>query len=141
MLSPKKLKYRKIQKPRISGKAHRGSSLAYGDFGLQAMTGGRVSARQIEAARVAMTRHTKRQGQVWITIFPDKPITKKPLEVRQGKGKGSVDQWVALVRPGRIMYEIKGVEPEVAKRALELAASKLPLKTKLLVRSEDPWLT
>ncbi len=140
MLSPKKIKFRKVQKPRISGKAHRGSTLAYGDFGLQAMTGGRITARQIEAARIALTRHTKRGGKVWITIFPDRPITKKPLEVRQGKGKGSVDHWAALVKPGRIMYEIKGVESSVAKRALELAAAKLPLKTKLLVRSEDPWL-
>ena len=139
MLSPKKLKHRKVQKGRIRGKARSGFNLAFGDYGLQVLEGGYITARQIEAARIAMTRHIKRGGQVWIKIFPHKPVTKKPLEVRMGKGKGSVDRYVAVVKPGRILYEMDGVDRDVAVDALKLAAAKLPLKTKILVKSEDPW--
>lgn len=139
MLSPKKMKFRKRFKGRIKGQALRGSSLAFGDFGLAALEPGRITSRQIEAARIAMTRYIKRGGQVWIKIFPDKPVTKKPLEVRMGSGKGSVDHYVAEIKPGRILYEMHGVKPEVAKEALTLAAAKLPLKTKLIIRGEDPW--
>lgn len=139
MLSPKKMKFRKRFKGRIKGKALRGSDLAFGDYGLAAMEPGRITSRQIEAARIAMTRCIKRGGQVWIKIFPDKPVTKKPLEVRMGSGKGSVDHYVAEIKPGRILYEMHGVKPEVAKEALLLAAAKLPLKTKLIIRGEDPW--
>ena len=140
MLSPKKMKYRKMQKGRIRGIAQVGNSLAYGDMGLMALEGGRITARQIEAARVALTRKTKRGGQVWIQIFPDVPVSKKPLEVRMGKGKGAVDHYAARVQPGRILYEIGGVEKAVAMEALELAAAKLPIKTRLLIKSDDPWL-
>ena len=139
MLSPKKMKFRKRFKGRIKGSAEKGSDLHYGDFGLQAAESGKITARQIEAARIAMTRAIKRGGQVWIKIFPDVPVTKKPLEVRMGKGKGSVERYEAHVKPGRVLYEMKGVTAEVAKSALGLAASKLPIKTKLLVKSEDPW--
>ena len=139
MLSPKKMKYRKAHKGRIKGDATRGSELSFGDFGLQAMESGKITARQIEAARVAMTRHIKRGGRVWIKIFPDHPVTKKPLEVRMGKGKGSVEFYVAYVKPGRILYEMDGVTPAVATEALNLAAAKLPIRTKLLMKSEDPW--
>jgi len=139
MLSPKRLKYRKMQKMRIRGKAWRGSHLAFGTFGLQVLEGGRISARQIEAARIAMTRHIKRGGRVWIKIFPDRPITKKPLEVRMGKGKGSVDRYVAVVKPGRVLYEMEGVDREIAVGALKLAQAKLPLRTKILVKEDDPW--
>ncbi len=139
MLSPKKMKFRKQHKGRIKGAAARGVELAFGDFGLQALENGKITARQIEAARIAMTRHIKRGGRVWINIFPDHPVTKKPLEVRMGKGKGSVEFYVAYVKSGRVLYEMDGVSSEVATKALELAASKLPIKTKLLIKSEDPW--
>ncbi len=139
MLSPKKMKYRKAHKGRIKGAASRGAELAFGDFGLQATENGKITARQIEAARVAMTRHIKRGGRVWINIFPDHPVTKKPLEVRMGKGKGSVEFYVAYIKSGRILYEMDGVTTEVATEALNLAASKLPIRTKLLIKSEDPW--
>lgn len=139
MLSPKKMKYRKAHKGRIKGDATRGSELSFGDFGLQALESGKITARQIEAARVAMTRHIKRGGRVWIKIFPDHPVTKKPLEVRMGKGKGSVEFYVAYVKPGRILYEMDGVTSEVATEALNLAAAKLPIRTKLLSKSEDLW--
>ena len=139
MLSPKKMKYRKAHKGRIKGDATRGSELSFGDFGLQAMESGKITARQIEAARVAMTRHIKRGGRVWIKIFPDHPVTKKPLEVRMGKGKGSVEFYVAYVKPGRILYEMDGVTPAVATEALNLAAAKLPIRTKLLSKAEDLW--
>ncbi len=139
MLSPKRMKFRKAHKGRIKGEATRGSELSFGDFGLQALESGKITARQIEAARVAMTRHIKRGGRVWIKIFPDHPVTKKPLEVRMGKGKGSVEFYVAYVKPGRILYEMDGVTPAVATEALNLAAAKLPIKTKLLMKSEDLW--
>ena len=139
MLSPKKMKHRKQHKGRIKGAASRGAELAFGDFGLQAIENGKITARQIEAARVAMTRHIKRGGRVWINIFPDHPVTKKPLEVRMGKGKGSVEFYVAHIRAGRVLYEMDGVTNEVATEALNLAASKLPIRTKLLIKSEDPW--
>lgn len=134
MLMPKKVKYRKIQKGRIRGKATRGVNLAFGDYALQVLETGWITTRQIEAGRIAMTRYIKRGGKVWIRIFPDKPLTKKPLEVRMGSGKGSVETWVAPVRVGRIIYEMEGVTPEIAKKALTLAAHKLPLKTKLISR-------
>ncbi len=139
MLSPKKMKYRKAHKGRIKGKADRGSKLSFGEFGLVALEPGKISARQIEAARVAMTRHTKRGGQVWITIFPHKPVTKKPAETRMGSGKGGVEFYVAPVRAGRILYEMSGVKREVAIEALSLAGSKLPIRTKLLIKEDDPW--
>ncbi len=139
MLSPKKMKFRKVHKGRIKGAAQRGAHLSFGDYGLQAIEKGKISARQIEAARIAMTRHIKRGGQVWIKIFPDKPVTKKPAEVRMGKGKGAVDHYTAPVKVGRILYEINGVDAVTAKRALELAASKLPLKTRVLSRTDDEW--
>ena len=134
MLSPKNLKYRKAHKGRIHGKAKGGSKLNFGAYGLKALTPERVTARQIEAARRAMTRHMKRAGRLWIRIFPDIPVTKKPAEVRQGKGKGSVEFWVCRVKPGRIMFEVDGVPADVARRAFELAAAKLPLKTKFVTR-------
>jgi large subunit ribosomal protein L16 len=135
MLQPKKVKHRKVFKGRMRGKAYRGSTLSFGEYGLQATEESRVTARQIEAARVAMTRHVKRGGKVWIRIFPDKPITKKPAETRMGKGKGNPEEWVAVVKPGRILYEMEGVTPEVARQALKLAASKLPLATRFIERS------
>lgn len=134
MLSPKNLKYRKAHKGRIHGKAKGGSTLNFGSFGLKAMQPERVTARQIEAARRAMTRHMKRAGRVWIRVFPDVPVSKKPAEVRQGKGKGSVEFWACRVKPGRIMFEVDGVSAEVARRAFELAAAKLPIKTKFVTR-------
>ena len=134
MLQPKKVKHRKMMKGRMRGKAYRGSDVSFGEFGLQALEKGRISARQIEAARIAMTRYIKRGGKIWIRIFPDKPITKKPLETRMGKGKGAPDQWVAVIKPGRIMYEMEGVPLDVATEAFRLAAHKLPIKTKLVVR-------
>lgn len=134
MLSPKNSKYRKAHKGRIHGKAKGGSKLNFGAYGLKALTPERVTARQIEAARRAMTRHMKRAGRVWIRIFPDLPVTQKPAEVRQGKGKGSVEFWVCRVKPGRIMFEVDGVPADVAKRAFELASAKLPLKTKFVTR-------
>ncbi|MFO7587183.1 MAG: 50S ribosomal protein L16 [Gemmatimonadota bacterium] len=134
MLSPKRVKYRKQQKGRIRGNAGRGNTIAFGDFGLQTLEPGWISNRQIEAARVAMTRHIKRGGKVWIRIFPDKPITSKPAETRMGKGKGSPEGWVAVVKPGRVMFELEGVTEQVARRAMELAAAKLPVKTRFLIR-------
>ena len=134
MLSPKNLKYRKAHKGRIHGKAKGGSKLNFGAYGLKALTPERVTARQIEAARRAMTRHMKRAGRVWIRIFPDIPVTKKPAEVLQGKGKGSVEFWVCRVKPGRVLFEVDGVPADVARRAFELAAAKLPLKTKFVTR-------
>ena len=136
MLSPSRTKWRRIQKGRMRGKAYRGSSLAFGDYGLQTLEPGWITARQIEAARVAVTRHIKRGGKVWIRLFPDKPITKKPAEVRMGKGKGAPDHWVAPVRAGRVLYEIEGVTEEVAREALRLAAMKLPFRTRFLKRGE-----
>jgi len=129
MLQPKRTKHRKQFKGRNRGLAHRGNKVSFGEFGLKCTDLGRITARQIEAARRAMTRHMKRGGKVWIRIFPDKPITKKPLEVRQGKGKGSVEYWVALVQPGRMMFEVEGVSKEVAMEAFKLAAAKLPVRT------------
>jgi large subunit ribosomal protein L16 len=134
MLAPKRVKFRKQMKGRMRGKATRGNYVAFGDFGLQALDCGWITNRSIEAARIAMTRHIKRGGKVWIRIFPDKSITKKPLEVRMGKGKGNPEGWVAVIKPGRIMFELQGVAPEVAKRALELAAAKLPVKCKIVER-------
>ena len=134
MLQPKKVKHRKQHKGRMKGKAHRGSSLTFGDFGLQAVECSRVTARQIEAARIAMTRHVKRGGKVWIRIFPDKPVTRKPAETRMGKGKGNPEEWVAVVKPGRILYEMEGVTPQIARDALRLAAHKLPLATRFVQR-------
>ncbi len=134
MLSPKRVKYRKMMKGRMRGQATRGNKVDFGEYGLQATEPGWVSNRTIEAARIAMTRHIKRGGKVWIRIFPDKPITKKPLEVRMGKGKGNPEGWVAVVKPGRVMFELEGVTPDVAKRAMQLAAAKLPVKTKFIVR-------
>lgn len=139
MLAPKKMKFRKRHKGRIRGEAQTGTHLAFGNVGIMALEGGKITARQIEAARIALTRKTKRGGQVWIKIFPDVPVTKKPLEVRMGKGKGAVDHYAAVVQPGRILYEITGIEESVAVRALELAAAKLPIKTRLIVKSQDPW--
>lgn len=134
MLSPKRTKFRKAHKGRIKGQAKGGFELNFGAYGLKSLSPERVTARQIEAARRAMTRHMKRQGRVWIRIFPDLPVSKKPAEVRQGKGKGSVEFWACRVKPGRIMFEIDGVSEDVAKRAFELAAAKLPVKTKMVKR-------
>ena len=134
MLQPKKVKHRKVQKGRLRGKAYRGNKLSFGEYGLQTLRGGFITARQIEAARIAMTRHIKRGGKVWIRIFPDKPLTKKPAETRMGKGKGSPEEWVAVVKRGRMLYEMEGVEPEVAKQALRLAAHKIPMPTRFVTR-------
>ncbi len=134
MLAPKRVKYRKQMKGRMRGESHRGNVVSFGEYGLQATTRGWISNRSIEAARIAMTRHIKRGGKVWIRIFPDKPVTKKPLEVRMGKGKGNPEGWVAVVKPGRMMFEIEGVNEDLAKRAMELAAAKLPVKCKFVVR-------
>lgn len=140
MLAPKKMKFRKQQKGKIRGStAERGVHLAFGDCGLMALECGKITARQIEAARIAMTRKTKRGGQVWIKIFPHTPITKKPAEVRMGSGKGAIDHYAACVRPGRVLYEIGGVDKELAIEALQLAAAKLPIKTRLIVKGLDPW--
>jgi len=135
MLSPKKVKHRKIQKGRMSGKAYRGSKLSFGDYGLVATECGWITNRQIEAARIALTRHVKRSGKIWINIFPDKPITKKPAETRMGKGKGAPEEWVAVVKPGRILYEMEGVDQDVAREAFRLASHKLPISTKFMTRS------
>ena len=137
MLSPKKVKFRKRQRGRMKGKALRGSNLNFGEYGLQAVECGYISSRQIEAARIAMTRHVKRGGKMWIRFFPDKPITKKPAEVRMGKGKGATDQWVAVIRPGKMLYEMEGVPRELAKEALRLASHKLPIKTRFVERSSQ----
>ncbi|HDY94294.1 50S ribosomal protein L16 [Sulfitobacter sp. M220] len=136
MLQPKRTKFRKQHKGRIKGLAKGGSDLNFGTYGLKALEPERVTARQIEAARRAMTRHMKRQGRVWIRIFPDVPVTAKPIEVRMGKGKGSVDRWVCKVKPGRVMFEIDGVAEDVAQEALRLAAMKLPIKTRVVVRED-----
>ena len=134
MLQPKKVKHRKMFKGRLRGNALRGNTLAFGAYGLQAVSSGFITARQIEAARIAMTRHVKRGGKVWIRVFPDKPITKKPAETRMGKGKGNPEAWVASVKRGRVLYEMEGVEPEVAREALRLAAHKLPIRTRFVQR-------
>ena len=134
MLAPKKIKYRKMMKGRRTGLAYRGSEINFGDYGLMATQDGWITSRQLEAARVALTRHMKRQGRVWIRIFPDKPITKKPAETRMGKGKGAPEYWVAVVKPGRIMFEIEGVALEIVKEALRLAGNKLPISTKIIAR-------
>jgi large subunit ribosomal protein L16 len=136
MLMPKKVKFRKMQKGRMTGKAYRGSEVSFGEFGLKALEPGWVSSRQIEAARIAITRHVKRGCKVWIRVFPDKPITKKPAETRMGKGKGSPEYWVAVVKSGRVLYEMSGVTEEVAKSALRLASFKLPIATKFVKREE-----
>ena len=137
MLLPKRVKYRRVHRGRMTGKATRGNKIAYGEFGLQALEPGWITSNQIEAARIAMTRYTKRGGQVWIKIFPDKPVTKKPAETRMGSGKGSPEFWVAVVKPGRVMFEIAGVSEEVAREALRLASHKLPIKTKVIARTEE----
>ena len=136
MLMPKKVKHRRVMKGRMRGKATRGENLDFGDFGLKALEAGWITDRQIEAARIAMTRHVKRGGKIWIRIFPDKPITKKPAETRMGSGKGAPDHWVAVVKPGRVMYEIQGVDIELAREAFKLAAQKLPIKTKFVSRAD-----
>ena len=136
MLMPKKVKYRKQQRGRMKGKAWRGSTLSFGDFGLKALGRGWITSRQIEAARIAMTRHIKRGGKVWIRLFPDKPITKKPAETRMGKGKGAPEEWVCVVRPGKILFEMEGVSLEIAAEAMRLAEQKLPLKCKLITREQ-----
>ena len=135
MLQPKRTKFRKTQKGRLDGKAQRGSTLSFGSYGLQALETTHITARQIEAARIAMTRHVKRGGRIWIRLFPDKPMCKKPAEVRMGKGKGSPEYWVAPVRAGRILYEMDGVADDVAREALRLAAQKLPCKTRVVTSS------
>ena len=135
MLQPKRTKFRKMQKGRNRGLAHRGSTVSFGEFGLKSTERGRLTARQIEAGRRAMTRHVKRGGQIWIRVFPDKPITKKPLEVRQGKGKGNVEYWIAQIKPGKMLYEMEGVTEEVAREAFRLAAAKLPFKTAFVKRT------
>ena len=135
MLQPKRTKFRKQMKGRNRGLAHRGSKVSFGEFALKATGRGRITARQIEAARRAMTRHVKRGGKIWIRVFPDKPITSKPLEVRQGKGKGNVEYWVAQIQPGKVLYEMEGVSEELAREAFSLAAAKLPLETTFVKRS------
>jgi len=136
MLAPKRVKYRKTFKGRTKGIARRGNTVAFGEYGLMSLSPGWITNRQIEAARIAMTRHMKRGGKVWIRIFPDKPITKKPAETRMGKGKGNPESWVAVVKPGRVMFEVEGVEEDVAKRAMQLAAAKLPVRTRLVKRED-----
>ena len=136
MLLPKRVKYRRVHRGRLKGKATRGNTVTYGDFGLQALEPAWITSNQIEAARVAMTRYTKRGGKVWIKIFPDKPITEKPAETRMGSGKRSPEYWVAVVKPGRVMFEIAGVSEEVAREALRLASHKLPIKTKIVAKEE-----
>ena len=137
MLLPKRVKRRKVQRGRLKGTAHKGNKVTYGDFGLVALEPSWITSRQIEAARIAMTRYIKRGGQVWIKIFPDKPITAKPAETRMGSGKGSPEYWVAVVKPGRVMFEIKGVDEEVAREAMRLAAMKLPIKCKFVTKAEQ----
>ena len=136
MLSPKRVKFRKMFKGRTRGHAQRGSEVSFGTYGLQALEPGWISNRQIEAARVALTRHIKRGGKVWIRIFPDKPITKKPAETRMGKGKGSPEGWVAVVKPGRVLFELEGVTREIAEKAMALASAKMPVRTKFVSREE-----
>ena len=135
MLQPKRTKFRKMMKGRNRGLAHRGSKVSFGEFGLKSTSRGRITARQIEAARRAMTRHVKRGGKIWIRVFPDKPITEKPLEVRQGKGKGNVEYWVCQIQPGKVLYEMEGVSEELAREAFALAAAKLPVSTTFVKRS------
>jgi large subunit ribosomal protein L16 len=135
MLQPKRTKFRKMMKGRNRGLAHRGSKVSFGEYGLKAVSRGRLSARQIEAARRAMTRHIKRGGKIWIRVFPDKPITGKPLEVRQGKGKGNVEYWVAQIKPGKVLYELQGVTEELAREAFALAAAKIPIATQFVKRT------
>jgi len=135
MLSPRRYKYRNVQKGRSRGKAYRGSNLEFGDYGLQAVECGFMSARQIEAARIAITRRVKKGGKIWIRVFPDKPITKKPAETRMGKGKGNFEGWVSVIKPGKVIYEIEGVDEELAREAFRLAGHKLPFSTKFLSRS------
>ncbi len=136
MLMPKRVKYRRVHRGRLTGKATRGNTVSYGDFGLQALEPAWITSNQIEAARVAMTRCIKRGGKVWIKIFPDKPITEKPAETRMGSGKGSPEYWVAVVKPGRVMFEIAGVDEELAREAMRLAANKLPIKCKVIAKQE-----
>ena len=136
MLLPKRVKYRRVHRGRLTGKASRGNKITYGEFGLVALEPAWITSNQIEAARIAMTRYTKRGGQVWIKIFPDKPVTEKPAETRMGSGKGSPEYWVAVVKPGRVMFEIAGVSEDVAREALRLASHKLPIKTKILKRED-----
>lgn len=136
MLSPKRVKFRKVQKGRTPGLAYRGGDISFGEYGLQATCNGWITARQIEAGRIALTRHVKRGGKIWIRVFPDKPVTKKPAETRMGTGKGSPEFWVAVVKPGRILYEIEGVPEEVAREALRLAGHKLPIQWRILKREE-----
>ena len=135
-MMPKKVKHRRVMKGRMRGKATRGENLDFGDYGLKALGAGWITDRQIEAARIAMTRHVKRGGKIWIRMFPDKPITKKPAETRMGSGKGAPDHWVAVVKPGRVLYEIQGVDEALAREALKLAAQKLPIKTKFVSRAD-----
>ena len=137
MLLPKRVKYRRVQRGRLTGKAYRGNTVSNGDFGLQALEPAWITSNQIEAARIAMTRYIKRGGKVWINIFPDKPITEKPAETRMGSGKGSPEYWVAVVKPGRVMFEIAGVDEELAREAMRLAAMKLPIKCKFVTKAEQ----
>ena len=137
MLLPKRVKYRRVHRGRLKGKAYRGNKVTYGDFGLQALEPAWITSNQIESARIAMTRYIKRGGQVWIKIFPDKPITEKPAETRMGSGKGSPEYWVAVVKPGRVMFEIKGVAEETAREAMRLAMHKLPIKCKFVTKAEQ----
>lgn len=136
MLQPKRTKYRKVQKGRVKGLAHRGSTLAFGAYGIKALESVRLTARQIEASRIAITRAMKRQGKVWIRVFPDKPITKKPAEVRMGKGKGSLEYWAAVVKPGKILFELDGVDRTIAQEAVRLATHKLPIRVKFIVHKD-----
>lgn len=138
MLLPKRVKYRRVHRGRLTGKAYRGNKVSYGDFGLQALEPAWITSNQIESARIAMTRYIKRGGQVWIKIFPDKPITEKPAETRMGSGKGSPEYWVAVVKPGRVLFEIKGVPEETAREAMRLAMHKLPIKCKFIVKETEP---
>ena len=137
MLMPRRVKHRKQHRGRLTGKASRGSEITFGDFGIQALEPGWITARQIEAARIAMTRHIKRGGKVWINIFPDKPVTEKPAETRMGSGKGNPEHWVAVVKPGRVMFELAGVAEPLAREAMNRAIQKLPIKAKIIVRSEE----
>lgn len=134
MLMPKKVRYRKVQRGRMTGKAYRGSKLVFGDYGLKALEPGWITNRQIEAARIAITRYVKRGGKVWINVFPSKPVSKKPAETRMGKGKGAPEFWVAVIRPGKILYEMEGVAPDIAREAMRLAAHKLPIRTRFVAR-------
>src|SRR5829696_1971786 len=137
MLMPRKVKHRKQQRGRMSGKAKGGTVVTFGDYGIQALEPGWITARQIEAARIAMTRHVKRGGKVWIRVFPDKPVTAKPAEIRMGSGKGNPEHWVAVVKPGRVMFELAGVSEDLAKEAMNRAIQKLPIKAKIIVRAEE----